>query len=83
MTFVSEILVDVSVTTSLPYLAYTNISLNRDPVAVTYAVVDNELLLADPSSEEINICTQVITVVYDEREEICFVDQVYYTYYCY
>ncbi|KAG5895621.1 hypothetical protein JTB14_017730 [Gonioctena quinquepunctata] len=72
-------------TATLPFVDYDaaldNIQVNLDqrkrltvhstPVSSTFAVFDDKTILADPTVEEENLCTGIITIIWKEDEVCC------------
>ncbi|CAG9819763.1 unnamed protein product [Phaedon cochleariae] len=72
-------------TATLPFVAYDpaldNIQVNLDekkklnihntPVSTTFAVFDDKIILADPTVEEENLCTGILTIVVKDSELCC------------
>lgn len=47
------------------------INVHFTPIATTFAVFDDKILLADPTVEEENLCTGVVTIVVKDDELCC------------
>ncbi|KAL9653407.1 hypothetical protein ABK040_002043 [Willaertia magna] len=50
--------------------ALTTLSLNNYPVSLTFGLLD-DYVLVDPTSEEESLLSWLITIVYNEKKEIC------------
>ncbi|XP_028655112.2 exosome complex component RRP43 isoform X1 [Erpetoichthys calabaricus] len=50
-----------------------HLNIVKHPVAASFAVFDNSILIVDPTSDEENLSTGFITVVIDEEEKLCTV----------
>ena len=50
--------------------------LTRDPISVTCCVLDNEILLLDPTDLEEEVCSGRVTIAVDEKSDICYLNEV-------
>ena len=50
--------------------------LRRDPILLTCGILDNSRLLVDPSLEELEVCSGLISIAFDQDDKVCYVNQV-------
>ncbi|KAL7847466.1 hypothetical protein AOLI_G00221840 [Acnodon oligacanthus] len=48
-----------------------HLQINKHPVASSFAVFDDTVIIVDPTAEEENLATAIITAVTDEDEQLC------------
>ncbi|XP_069496888.1 exosome complex component RRP43 isoform X2 [Ambystoma mexicanum] len=51
----------------------SSLKIGRHPVATSFSIFDNTLLIVDPTGEEENLATGAITIVIDEEKRLCSV----------
>lgn len=49
----------------------SGLKINKHPVAASFAVFDDSILIVDPTAEEESLSTATITVVVDEEDRLC------------
>lgn len=47
------------------------LNVKTTPIATTFAIFDDKYILADPTTEEENLCTGTVTIVLKDKNELC------------